>query len=200
MTDSQKISLLTEALEAVAPSWLPPDIRDKRREALNAATAEPSSKPAESVEKYSKVNPVYRNSLTSPEATGSVEAVLRWKLSQFKPYGADDCKTCDSGRVTLFIANERCIFCAPDTYEMPKDLAPKLTPDSDWVNITESQWNTIMEQIGAAGAFREKRIAELEAEVNRLVFELDKSRDSHTRKIAQLEAEVARLNALRPSE
>jgi DNA repair exonuclease SbcCD ATPase subunit len=51
--------------------------------------------------------------------------LLRWKLKQFKVWGADDCATCDEGRVTLFVANTRCMTCDPEAYKVPEQLASK---------------------------------------------------------------------------
>ncbi len=45
--------------------------------------------------------------------------LLRWKLGQFKCCGTDGCRTCETGRVSLFVANERCRECAPETYKHP---------------------------------------------------------------------------------
>ena len=37
---------------------------------------------------------------------------------KFKVYGTDGCKSCETGRVTLFIANDECISCNPESYEL----------------------------------------------------------------------------------
>lgn len=37
--------------------------------------------------------------------------------SKIKPWGTDGCAACETGRVTLFIANTKCISCAPEEYE-----------------------------------------------------------------------------------
>lgn len=49
---------------------------------------------------------------------------LKWQLSQFKVQGTDGCASCYMGRVTLFIANEKCIKCDPASYEVPAALQP----------------------------------------------------------------------------
>lgn len=44
----------------------------------------------------------------------------------FKFYGTDECKSCETGRVTLFIANEECMSCNPKSYERAEP--PPLDP------------------------------------------------------------------------
>lgn len=36
--------------------------------------------------------------------------------AKFKPWGTDQCSECETGRVTLFRANDKCMECAPETY------------------------------------------------------------------------------------
>ncbi len=44
----------------------------------------------------------------------------------FKFYGSADCKSCETGRVTLFVANDECMECNPDSYQRkPSPHAPK---------------------------------------------------------------------------
>jgi len=58
-------------------------------------------------------------------------ADLEWKLNQFKLYGTTDCENNNDGymsadchgRVTLFIANTKCIGCDPKAYEPKQALA-----------------------------------------------------------------------------
>lgn len=47
-------------------------------------------------------------------------ARLKAIINRFKVYGTDGCKSCDTGRVTLFIANDECIECNPKSYEALK--------------------------------------------------------------------------------
>lgn len=47
--------------------------------------------------------------------------------------------------------------------------------------------------VEAGHAIRDGEVRELEAKVNQLTYELDKSRDSHVRKIRELQSEVERL-------
>jgi len=35
----------------------------------------------------------------------------------FKFYGSADCKSCETGRVTLFVANDECMECNPESYQ-----------------------------------------------------------------------------------
>lgn len=46
--------------------------------------------------------------------------LLEWKLKQFQNYGTDGCAQCETGRVSLFIANPKCIRCDPESYEIPE--------------------------------------------------------------------------------
>lgn len=48
-------------------------------------------------------------------------ARLRWIVGQFKPIGTDECGTCDTGRVTIFAANTRCMRCDSTGYVNPFD-------------------------------------------------------------------------------
>jgi hypothetical protein len=48
--------------------------------------------------------------------------LLKWKLKQFRVWGTDECQTCETGRVTLFIANTQCMSCNPESYTVPKEL------------------------------------------------------------------------------
>lgn len=43
--------------------------------------------------------------------------VAESKLKRFSVYGTDGCSGCETGRVTLFIANKECIQCDPKSYE-----------------------------------------------------------------------------------
>lgn len=45
-------------------------------------------------------------------------ARLRHINNKFKVHGTDGCKSCETGRVTLFIANDECISCNPESYEL----------------------------------------------------------------------------------
>ena len=45
---------------------------------------------------------------------------LREIVNKFKVHGTDGCKTCETGRITMFIANEYCITCKPDDYEIAR--------------------------------------------------------------------------------
>ena len=45
-------------------------------------------------------------------------ARLRHINKKFKVHGTDGCKSCEAGRVTLFIANDECISCNPESYEL----------------------------------------------------------------------------------
>lgn len=47
----------------------------------------------------------------------------------FKFYGTTDCKSCETGRVTLFVANDECMMCNPDSYQA------KTPTDSDSVSV-----------------------------------------------------------------
>lgn len=52
---------------------------------------------------------------------------MKWQLKQFKTHGTTDCENNNDGymskgchgRVTLFIANTKCLGCDPDGYEIP---------------------------------------------------------------------------------
>lgn len=42
---------------------------------------------------------------------------LKRKLNMFKPWGTDGCRKCETGRITLFVANTECMDCNPKSYE-----------------------------------------------------------------------------------
>lgn len=43
--------------------------------------------------------------------------IAELKLSKFKVWGTDGCKSCEGGRITMFVANQECIQCNPQSYE-----------------------------------------------------------------------------------
>lgn len=51
--------------------------------------------------------------------------VAELKLRRFSAYGTDGCSSCETGRVTLFVANDRCIQCDPKSYEAPSAIKEK---------------------------------------------------------------------------
>lgn len=51
------------------------------------------------------------------ERAGRLETTLK----KFKVWGTDGCRTCETGRITMFVANERCIQCDPEAYETPQE-------------------------------------------------------------------------------
>lgn len=44
---------------------------------------------------------------------------------KFRSWGTDSCSKCEEGRITLFISNDKCISCDPESYKtrgiMPND-------------------------------------------------------------------------------
>jgi hypothetical protein len=57
--------------------------------------------------------------------------------SKFTIYGTDGCESCETGRVSIFIANKKCIHCDPASYE--RKVLPGIT-DTDRLNwIIENQ-------------------------------------------------------------
>ena len=42
---------------------------------------------------------------------------LKAIIGMFQVHGTGDCCDCDTGRVTLFIANKKCISCSPSEYD-----------------------------------------------------------------------------------
>ncbi len=55
----------------------------------------------------------------------------------FKFYGSTDCKSCETGRVTLFIANDECMSCNPKSYERSNPPTP-----ADEATAMEKVFNT----------------------------------------------------------
>jgi hypothetical protein len=58
-------------------------------------------------------------------AKAYIEAVkerdrLKAIVDKFKVHGTDGCRKCETGRVTMFIANENCIECDPESYELSR--------------------------------------------------------------------------------
>lgn len=45
----------------------------------------------------------------------------------FKIWGTDDCKSCDSGRISLYIWNKECISCNPKSYDQVETQIDRLT-------------------------------------------------------------------------
>jgi len=52
------------------------------------------------------------DAITRAYATGHTAGVM-----QFKTWGTDGCQSCETGRITLFVANTKCIQCDPKGYE-----------------------------------------------------------------------------------
>lgn len=50
---------------------------------------------------------------------------------KLKPVGTDGCKSCETGRVTMFIANDQCMECFPEGYE----------PSPNYKEIAEEAYN-----------------------------------------------------------
>lgn len=42
---------------------------------------------------------------------------LKAIIAMFKTHGTDGCSECEAGRVSIFIANKKCIQCAPEEYD-----------------------------------------------------------------------------------
>lgn len=56
----------------------------------------------------------WRKALASrPKAEG-----VTAEVKHFKFWGTDGCKSCDTGRITLFVANEKCTVCDPESYRV----------------------------------------------------------------------------------
>jgi len=47
---------------------------------------------------------------------------LRAIVEAFKVYGTDECSNCESGRITLWWANKKCISCDPESYQVGAPL------------------------------------------------------------------------------
>jgi hypothetical protein len=66
-------------------------------------------------------------------------ARLKLILAKFKTYGTDGCKSCETGRVNLFMANDECISCNPESYhsvtlaeaQLAARTAPAPAPDGE---------------------------------------------------------------------
>lgn len=41
---------------------------------------------------------------------------LKAIVDMFEPWGSDECKSCETGRITLFVANKKCMACDPESY------------------------------------------------------------------------------------
>lgn len=46
---------------------------------------------------------------------------LEWIAKQYTAYGSDFCPGCGTGRITLFVANNKCVSCDPESYRNPFD-------------------------------------------------------------------------------
>lgn len=44
-------------------------------------------------------------------------------LAKFRLWGSDGCPTCETGRITLYVANSVCIKCNPALYDPPKAIS-----------------------------------------------------------------------------
>jgi hypothetical protein len=64
----------------------------------------------------------------------------------FKFWGTDDCKSCETGRITLFVANEKCMSCDPDSYRPTPQPAPDERKDDQG-----RAWGFAMDVFKSAG-------------------------------------------------
>jgi len=75
----------------------------------------------------------------TPESAPTAAYVtwLKKTLNRFKVHGTDGCKTCDTGRVTLFIANEQCTECDPEGYQddRPTESLSKASPPTRYFKV-----------------------------------------------------------------
>jgi hypothetical protein len=66
---------------------------------------------------------MYREQIQLHGKERSENARLRELLNRFKVFGTDDCSECETGRITLFYAEKKCIECDPDSYMEIKALS-----------------------------------------------------------------------------
>jgi hypothetical protein len=149
-----------------------------------------------------------KNKAESPSQPSTTIELLRWKLNQFKTYGTDGCRTCDNGRVTLFIANDRCLTCAPETYEVPEHLAVTLTTESE--SCDHAKLERDFKHVSAALGQAQEEVAELKRNnelatkniffLNKIIHDLEtenqKAVDNYwtlLSKHKELEAEIEKL-------
>lgn len=85
----------------------------KAIESANAGLAEEIMKSTALEIKLNQVDMFFEAKLKEERERASINEK---KLRAFKPYGTDGCKSCESGRVTLFIANDECLTCNPESY------------------------------------------------------------------------------------
>lgn len=89
------------------------------------------------------------------EEMGAEVERLKAVREAFKLYGTTDCAECDSGRVTMFIANDKCVSCAPHTYER-EDVVEK--------------YNSLREQLAAC----ELRAGEYEKALEDTIYDSER--------------------------